>query len=39
MPVDILQKILIYIVPMLLAITLHEAAHAYAAKRLGDATA
>jgi Zn-dependent protease len=39
MPADILQKILIYIVPMLLAITLHEAAHAYAAKRLGDATA
>ena len=39
MPTDILQKILIYAVPLLLAITLHEAAHAYAAKRLGDATA
>lgn len=39
MPVDFIQKILVYIVPMLLAITLHEAAHAYAAKRLGDATA
>ncbi len=39
MPADILQKILVYVVPMLLAITLHEAAHAYAAKRLGDATA
>ena len=39
MPADFIQKILVYIVPMLLAITLHEAAHAYAAKRLGDATA
>ena len=39
MPTDFIQKVLVYIVPMLLAITLHEAAHAYAAKRLGDATA
>ncbi len=35
----ILTSILIYAVPAVLAITLHEAAHGYAAKRLGDNTA
>lgn len=33
------QQIAIYAIPVLLAITLHEAAHAYAAWRLGDPTA
>lgn len=33
------KDILLYAVPILLAITLHEAAHAYAALRLGDKTA
>jgi Zn-dependent protease len=36
---NLIQKIAIYVLPVLLAITLHEAAHAYAAKRFGDATA
>jgi len=36
---NLIQKIAIYALPVLLAITLHEAAHAYAAKRFGDATA
>lgn len=36
---DLIQKIAIYALPVLLAITLHEAAHAYAAKRFGDSTA
>lgn len=35
----ILQKIIIYALPVLLAITVHEAAHAYAAKKFGDSTA
>lgn len=35
----IIQKITIFAVPMILAITLHEAAHAYAARYFGDATA
>jgi Zn-dependent protease len=34
-----IQTIAIWILPVLLAITLHEAAHAYAAHRLGDNTA
>jgi Zn-dependent protease len=34
-----LQQITIWALPVLFAITLHEAAHAYAAKRLGDSTA
>ncbi|GGY02814.1 site-2 protease family protein [Paludibacterium paludis] len=37
--ISLLQKIIIYSMPVLLAITVHEAAHAYAAKRFGDATA
>ena len=36
---DILSKILIYGIPILLAITLHEAAHGYVAFRFGDDTA
>lgn len=36
---SLLQKISVYALPVLLAITVHEAAHAYAAKRFGDATA
>jgi Zn-dependent protease len=35
----IVRLITIYAIPMILAITLHEAAHAFAAKRLGDPTA
>jgi len=34
-----IQKIVIWILPVLLAITLHEAAHAWVAARLGDTTA
>lgn len=36
---NIILTIAIYAVPAILAITLHEAAHGYAAKRLGDPTA
>ena len=36
---SLLQQISVYALPVLLAITVHEAAHAYAAKRFGDATA
>ncbi len=35
----IIQQICIWIIPVLLAITLHEAAHAYVANRCGDTTA
>lgn len=35
----LIQKICIWAVPILLAITLHEAAHAYVAYRCGDTTA
>lgn len=38
-PTNILLQISIYALPVLLAITVHEAAHAYAARRFGDATA
>ncbi|MBR6027134.1 MAG: site-2 protease family protein [Neisseriaceae bacterium] len=34
-----LQAMLLMIIPLLLAITLHEAAHAYAARHFGDRTA
>jgi Zn-dependent protease len=37
--ISIIQKISVYALPVLLAITVHEAAHAYAAKRFGDPTA
>lgn len=36
---DIIQTIAVYALPVLLAITLHEAAHGYAAKHFGDKTA
>ncbi len=36
---SILQNITIYAIPLLFAITVHEAAHAYAAKYFGDGTA
>jgi Zn-dependent protease len=36
---QIIQTIAVYALPVIFAITLHEAAHAYAAKYLGDATA
>jgi len=36
---QLIQTVLIYALPVLFAITLHEAAHGYAARRLGDDTA
>jgi Zn-dependent protease len=36
---NLIQKIAIYALPLLSAITVHEAAHGYAARRLGDRTA
>ena len=36
---NLIQTALIYALPVLFAITLHEAAHGYAARRLGDDTA
>ncbi len=36
---QLLQQITIYALPVILAITLHEAAHAFAAKYFGDSTA
>ena len=39
MELNTVQTIAIWILPVLFAITAHEAAHAYAAKRLGDPTA
>ncbi|HMT02202.1 MAG TPA: site-2 protease family protein [Burkholderiales bacterium] len=36
---SVLQKVAIYILPVIFAITLHEAAHAYMAKKYGDNTA
>ncbi|MBT5548201.1 MAG: site-2 protease family protein, partial [Gammaproteobacteria bacterium] len=33
------QTLLIYIIPLLFAITLHEAAHGWVASKLGDHTA
>jgi Zn-dependent protease len=36
---ELIQTVLIYALPVIFAITLHEAAHAYAAQRLGDPTA
>jgi Zn-dependent protease len=36
---DHIQTVLIYALPVIFAITLHEAAHGYAAQRLGDSTA
>ncbi|WP_297573122.1 site-2 protease family protein [uncultured Deefgea sp.] len=39
MELNIIQTIAVWALPVLFAITAHEAAHAYAAKRLGDSTA
>lgn len=36
---ELIQNFAVYVLPILFAITLHEAAHAYAAKYFGDATA
>ena len=36
---DLIQTVLIYALPVVFAITLHEAAHGYVAHRLGDNTA
>jgi len=36
---NLIQTISVYAIPVLFAITLHEAAHAYAAKYFGDSTA
>lgn len=36
---DLIQTVAVYALPVLFAITLHEAAHAYAAKHFGDNTA
>jgi Zn-dependent protease len=36
---QLIQTVLIYALPVIFAITLHEAAHGYAAQRLGDNTA
>ena len=38
-PVHIIQTFAVYAIPVLLAITLHEASHAYAAWHFGDETA
>ena len=39
MELNLIQKIAIYALPILFAITVHEAAHGYAAKYFGDLTA
>lgn len=39
MELSLIQKIIVFALPVLLAITLHEAAHGYVAMRLGDRTA
>lgn len=36
---DLMQKIVIWAIPVLFAITVHEASHGYAARALGDKTA
>ena len=36
---DVIQTIAVYAIPVVFAITLHEAAHGYVAKHFGDATA
>jgi len=38
-PYNVLIKILVYALPVIFAITLHEAAHGYVAKHFGDSTA
>ena len=39
MDANIIQKITVYAIPLIFAITLHEAAHAFAARYFGDSTA
>jgi Zn-dependent protease len=39
MDIEIIQKITVYAIPLIFAITLHEAAHAFAARYFGDSTA
>ncbi len=39
MTMDFVQKVTVFAIPLIFAITVHEAAHAFAAKRFGDATA
>ena len=39
MELSLIQKIIIYAPPVIFAITVHEAAHGYAAKYFGDMTA
>lgn len=39
MELSLIQKIIIYALPVIFAITVHEAAHGYAAKYFGDLTA
>jgi len=39
MELSLIQKIIIYAIPIIFAITVHEAAHGYAAKHFGDLTA
>lgn len=39
MPVEHIRLLLVYALPVLMAITLHEAAHGYAARHYGDSTA
>ena len=38
-PYNVLIKVLVYALPVIFAITLHEAAHGYVAKHFGDSTA
>lgn len=38
-PSNFLINILVYVIPVIFAITLHEAAHGFVAKRFGDSTA
>lgn len=39
MELSLIQKIIVFALPVIFAITLHEAAHGYAARRFGDRTA
>lgn len=39
MDLTVIQKIVVYALPVIFAITVHEAAHGYAAKHFGDMTA
>ncbi|HET9023597.1 MAG TPA: site-2 protease family protein, partial [Burkholderiaceae bacterium] len=36
---EIIQQIAVYVIPVLFAITVHEAAHGYVARMFGDNTA